>query len=373
MPSGENSVKALSPASFYAQTMPGIEEVARREIQSSDPAGECLGLRTYEDKNGLVLFEYERDPTSLLRLRTTEDVFFLTNWVQGVPTDRAGLRTLTESVKTAKYFDVGLRIHRELGGKGRATFRVIARKQGGSRSYRRVDVQKAVEKGVLARYNYKWKVVEDRAGLEVWVTLLGAEAIIGLRLSDQSMRHRTYKIRHLPASLRPTVAAAMVFLSNPQPSDIFLDPMCGAGTILIERALAGRYKMLLGGDASKEAVAVCQANAGTGHQPLAIQEWDATDLPLPDASVDKVVSNLPFGEQIGSHEQNLVLYPAFFAQMLRVVRPEGRLVLLTGERALMRQILSSRPELKVRETLDVRVLGMAATIYVLDRSYQPMQ
>ncbi len=368
MSSCENSVKGLSTASFYAQTMPGFEQVAWREIQSFDNTAECMGFRTCEDKNGLVLFEYHRNPGNLLHLRTTEDVFFFAGWARHVPLDRSGLEALRELVETAKYFDIGLRIHREVRReKGRATFRVIARKQGGSPSYRRVDVQRAIEKGVLARYNNKWKVVEDGAAIEVWVTLLGTEVIVGLRLSDQSMRHRTYKIRHLAASLRPTVAAAMVFLSTPQPSDVFLDPMCGAGTILIERALAGPYTMLLGGDSSEQAIEVCQANVGTQHQSLEIRHWDASGLPLPDASVDKVVSNLPFGEQIGSHEENSVLYPAFFVQMLRVVRPGGRLVLLTGERALMRQILSSHPELHVQQAFGVQVLGMAATVYVLDR------
>ena len=44
----------------------------------------------------------------------------------------------------------------------------------------------------------------------MWLTIDGQRAICGLRLSDATMRHRTYKMEHLPASLRPTIAAAMV-------------------------------------------------------------------------------------------------------------------------------------------------------------------
>ncbi|MGQ9687140.1 MAG: methyltransferase domain-containing protein [Thiobacillaceae bacterium] len=349
--------------------MPGIEGIAWREIHALSPDARNLGLRTAGNQNGLVLFDYPDDPRALLRLRTAEDVFFLAGWTKGIPADRTGLNAITQMVQTAKYFDVGLGVHRLLRGtaKRRATFRVIARMEGGPHAYRRVDVQKAVEKGVLARYNYKWHVVQDDATLEVWVTLLGAEAICGLRLSDRSMRHRGYKAEHLPASLRPSVAAAMVLLSNPQPGDVFLDPMCGAGTILGERAAAAPYQALLGGDINRASVQACRANVRPRRVPADIREWDATHLPLPDAGVDKVVCNLPFGKQVGTHAENVELYPRYFAEMARVVRPGGRLVILTGEQALTERILSSSEAFRKREQFDVRVLGMAARILVIDR------
>jgi tRNA (guanine6-N2)-methyltransferase len=369
VPKASKGATDLGPTVFCAQTAPGVERIAWREIQSLDPGAQLLGLRTYEDQNGLVLFDYGGDPRALLGLRTTEDVFFLAVWLRDMPLDRAGLGVLSEAVRAAKHFDVGLRIHREVRqSKGRANFRVISRKQGGAPDYRRVDAQRAVEAGVLTRYRHKWKVVPDDAALEVWCTLIGPEAIVALRLSDATMRHRTYKVQHLPASLRPTIAAAMVLLSDPQPEDLFLDPMCGAGTILIERALAGRYDRLLGGDRNPEAVEICQANARGLAPSLEVQVWEATDLPLPNASVSKVVSNLPFGAQIGSHAENRALYPAFLAEMVRVVSPGGRLVLLTGERALMKQVLADRPELQIVGMHAVRVLGMVASIYVIERS-----
>ena len=51
---------------------------------------------------------------------------------------------------------------------------------------------------------------EEGAHLEIWLRVMGKRAICGVRLSDQRMRHRTYKLEHFPASLRPTMAAAMV-------------------------------------------------------------------------------------------------------------------------------------------------------------------
>jgi tRNA (guanine6-N2)-methyltransferase len=363
-------VADLGAFAFFAQTVPGIEPIAWREMKARLSDVALIGFRRFRDGNGIVLFEYRGDPAALLRLRTTEDVFYLVAHEEHVPLDRRGLRVMQEAVRESRYFDVGLRIHRgirEGRGGGPTTFRVIARKQGARHRYRRVDAQRAVEQGILQRYNFRWQLVEGRALLEIWVTLLNDEALYGLRLSDRTMRHRAYKISHLPASLRPTVAAAMVFLSDPKPDDVFLDPMCGAGTILIERALAGRYRSLLGGDIDPTAVETSLNNIGPRYKPIRVRRWDATALPLEDASVDKVATNLPFGEQIGTHEDNVHLYPRFFREMARVVRPGGRLVTLSGERQLIRDMLSTNRELHLRQTFDILILGMPAAMYVIDR------
>ena len=354
---------------YYAQTAPGLERIAWREIEARLPNTAFIGFRRIRDKNGIVVFEYRGDPKNLLQLRSTEDVFYLVAHEGNVPLDRRGLRVIKEAIKHSRYFDGGLRIHREVRGaraRKRTTFRVIARKQGAHHRYRRVDAQRAVEQGISQRYNFRWRLVEDKADVEIWFTLLHGEALYGLRLSDRTMRHRTYKIRHLPASLRPTTAYAMVLLSNPQPDDVFLDPMCGAGTILIERALTGRYKSLLGGDLDQTAVATTLENIGPRYKPTQIRHWDATHLPLADNSVDKVVSNLPFGRQVGTHEDNAVLYPRFFHEMERVVRPGGRLSILSGEHQFLKDALAKSRSLRLRGKYDILVLGMPATIYVIN-------
>ena len=360
----------LSAQTFFAQTLPGIERVAWREIQARLSHVTLIGFRRLRDKNGLVVFEYQGDPKTLLQLRSTEDIFYLVAYEENVPLERKGLQTICETIKRSRYFDVGLRIHRDIKrarGRKRTTFRVVARKQGARHSYRRVDSQRAVEKGISQRYNYKWRLVEDNARVEIWFTLLNREAFYGLRLSDRTMRHRTYKIKHLPASLRPTVAAAMIFLSNPRSGDTFLDPMCGAGTTLIERALVGKYRMLLGGDIDPRAIRTSLENIGRRYRPIQIYSWDAALLPLQDVSVDRVVTNLPFGNQIGTHASNAALYPRFFREMERVVKPGGRLVILSGERVLVRNALSENRSLDCREELNIIVLGMPAAMYVIDR------
>ena len=355
---------------FYAQTMPGLEQITWREIQHASPTARLIGFRRYRRQNGLVLFEYRDDPASLLRLRTTEDVFYLADQASAVARDRAGLQSLSQRMVQSRYFDVGLQIHRQVRRgrrRGRTQFRVVSRMQGSGPAYRRAAMQRAVEQGVLNRYNRKWRRVEDDADLEIWATLLEREFLCGIRLSDRTMRHRSYKQAHRPASLRPTVAAALVWLSRPQPDDMFVDPMCGAGTILAERALMGPYKRILGGDLDGKSIAASRANVGPLADDIELRQWNADALPLDDRSVDKVLVNLPFGQRHGSHQHNRSLYRQVFTELRRVLRPAGRLVALTGEQRLVEQIVAAEPGLVLQETWRLWLLGTPASIYVIDK------
>jgi tRNA (guanine6-N2)-methyltransferase len=149
---------------------------------------------------------------------------------------------------------------------------------------------------------------------------------------------------------------------------VFLDPMCGAGTTLIERALSGRYRCLLGGDIDSRAVGAALENIGPRHRPVCVRQWDAAALPLADGSVDKVVANLPFGEQVGSHAHNVRLYPLLLREMARVLRPHGRIVLLTAERQLIQDALAATQKLNLHERHNILLLGMPSTIYVINRT-----
>ena len=57
-------------------------------------------------------------------------------------------------------------------------------------------------RGLAGMIPASWKHADDNASLEIWLTIDGAMAICGMRLSDRTMRHRTYKEEHLPASDR---------------------------------------------------------------------------------------------------------------------------------------------------------------------------
>ena len=50
----------------------------------------------------------------------------------------------------------------------------------------------------------------------------------------------------------------------------------------------------------------------------------------------------PWGDAVGTHRQNAVLYPAFLKECARVAAPGARLVLLTHEIRLLERTLQSQ-------------------------------
>ena len=64
-------------------------------------------------------------------------------------------------------------------------------------------------------------------------------------------------------------------------------------------------------------------------------------LPLADGSVDKILTDLPFGKQFGSLEENRWLYPRVLMELARVLRVGGLAVLLTNQqnRQVMQEAL----------------------------------
>ena len=142
-----------------------------------------------------------------------------------------------------------------------------------------------------------------------------------------------------------------------------LDPFCGAGTILIERAHLGRYAMLLGSDRDGAALAAARENVGERYKPIRLENWDAAALPLEDAGVTKIVTNLPWGERYGSHGENRKLYPIWIREFTRVLKRGGLMVLLTAEWRLMRELERMR-KIAPSKIIRVSVLGKPAAIYV---------
>ncbi len=346
-------------------TMPGLETTAFSEIREHAPDAQLLKFA-----RGIVLFRTAEAPKKLLRLRTVEDIFVTLAHITSLGRGSDALRVLhsaTLNADLAALLDFWRRAHPERPAR---TWRVISQKQG-SHEFRRIDAGKAVSDALYRRLARGMKHVADDADLEFWLWLSGSEALLGLRLSDATMRHRTYKLEHLPASLRPSVAATLAFLSHPTPQDRVLDPLCGAGTLVIERALLAPYTEAWGGDIREEAVAMAQRNAVAAGVRASWRTWDAGALPLEAESVNRILTNLPFGKQIGSHASNTTLYRALAQEFGRVLAPTGVLVALTSEDRLWESILREHGW-SISKKVVLVVLGQPASIFVAEKRPPPI-
>jgi 23S rRNA G2445 N2-methylase RlmL len=341
--------------------IPGLEAVAADEITRD------LGGEVKRTGPGLVVFRVPAIDADLLRLRTVDDVFLL-----GWGTDQLSYRAEDlERIKrwTARAVDWGrlLRLHHAVRPKpkGKPSYRLVAQ-MAGTHGYRRIDARDALARGLEGKLPASWRPTEENAAVEIWLTIHGATAYCGLRLSDRTMRHRTYKLEHIAASLRPTLAAALIRLAEVKPNQVLLDPMCGAGTILAEGLEEARRRgwtvQTWGGDLDANALRAAGPNLRRlGRVVLA--RWDAARLPLSAQSVDRLVSNPPFGKQLSRPEDIGPLYRRVLPEYDRVLKPHGRAVLLVGDMRPLREAAEA-VGWKPLKQLRVRVLGQPAVVSI---------
>ena len=357
--------KPLPP--LYAMTIGGIESVASDEITRD------LGGEVKKTSRGLVVFRLDDLTPDVLALRTTEDVFLLAWGSDSLTYTAADLDTIRTWTAKKPDWEHLFKLHHKLRPKtkGRPTYHIVCQMQG-EHGFRRADAREAFVAGLAGKIPHGWQYNNENAWLEIWLTIYSKTAVCGVRLSDRTMRHRTYKLDHIAASLRPTVAAAMVRLAGIGPGMTVLDPFCGAGTILAEaidvarkRSKAGRVRVI-GGDIDPNAVFVTSQNLEKVG-PIDLARWDSRALPLECESVDRIISNPPFGKQLSSVDQIGPLYEAAAKEWDRVLRPGGRAVLLAMEGELLKRVLLARKWSPARSTR-VRMLGQPCVMSVWNKS-----
>ena len=360
-----NSRKPDSPSvpPLYAMVQPGMEPVAADEINRE------LGGVIKKVERGIVVFTLEEVTPKVLELRTTEDVFLLAWGSDALSYKSDDLANFRKWTATKPKWNDLFKIHHSLRPKtkGKPTFHLVCQREG-EHGFRRVDALDALADGLAGKIPMGWTPGDENAWLEIWLTIKSHTAVCGLRLSDRLMRHRTYKDDHVLASLRPTVAAGMVWLAGIGPNMTILDPMCGAGTILCEtietakrRSKAGKIEVI-GGDIDPNAMFVTNQNV-ENVGPAVLARWDTRRLPLETASVDRIICNPPFGKQLANMDEIPPLYAAAAAEWNRVLKPGGRAVFVVMEQDALELPLTANGWKPTRK-LKVRILGQPAIMSV---------
>jgi tRNA G10 N-methylase Trm11 len=192
--------------------------------------------------------------------------------------------------------------------------------------------------------------------------------------NDKSINHRN-RCKFGRTSLRPTVAYCISRFSNIKPGMVVVDPCCGVGTIPIEASCICPTAMYYGGDIDQDEINDCALEnikymtKLTGKRPpIDIFIWNCKKIPFGDNSIDRIVTDLPWGFRELSYVENRRLYPPLFRELMRVIKPDGLIVLMTSQRKLVRQILAyAWCKLDLLYFTEV-VVGYTVGLYVFKKS-----
>lgn len=190
-----------------------------------------------------------------------------------------------------------------------------------------------------------------------------------LRLSPRPLATRSWRVCNREGALNGAVAHAMARLTAPTPNDRFLNIGCGSGSLLIERLILGPARRAFGCDTDPVALKCAETNVAAAQLTARceLHDWDATHLPLHNSSIDAICADLPFGHLVGSHRENLALYPAILSEAARVARPGTHCVLLSHEVRLMEDLLERQSAWGVHSTIRINLSGLHPRIFVLER------
>ena len=349
--------------SYYTTVCSGLEFVAEAEIEERFPKAKILA-----SIQGKVIFEIPKSENcddnsvteSVMRLRSVNRMYACVGHFTGVPTDESGLAWLRECITPTTFDEAVANWRRVKQGETVTdcvtprTFRVTARRIG-EHAYTSNQIAAAV--GAEVATQYSWKVDLTHSDIEVHIHISDTDCIIGIPLTEKGLHHRN-RIVYGKTSLSASVAYALLFLAQPFDGMVFVDPMCGTATIPIEAALSFKNASYLCGEIDPEALRLGKANLEFARMPVHLFRWDARWMPLKKHSVDRVVSNLPFGRRVGSRAQNQILYQEFIAELMRVLKPGGHTVLLTEEHRLMTRILKRETELRLAGRYSINVGGL---------------
>ncbi len=189
-----------------------------------------------------------------------------------------------------------------------------------------------------------------------------------LKLFTAQDRRFAYRKQSIPASIHPSAAAGVMWLVKPylKKNATVLDPCCGSGTLLYERAFVPGAKPsgMIGSDISAKALEAARANESKGMPHLTWIHRDLSKLELREKA-DEVFANLPFGNRVGSHEINLALYHELVIRIPDWVKPGGIAVLYTMEGRLLEKELRSAPNLKIMRKTMVEAGGLQPVVFVI--------
>jgi len=248
---------------------------------------------------------------------------------------------------------------------GRAgSFRIVASMENQTVSPNRNLLAQTEE--FLSR-QWRLKVSRSLPDIEVWFLLRSeGNAFVGIRRRERNNDKKNIT----KGELRPELANLLCWVSDPDKEDIFLDPFAGSGAIPMERPRAFPYRKIIASDYDPELFRKLNVRFRKNTDKFVLGKWDALNLnQLGNQSVDKIVTDPPWGLYSHQDIDLQVFYENMLAEFNRILKPEGTMVILTAQKTLFERVLNKISELSLVKKFEILVSGKKAGIYKVQKPH----
>jgi tRNA G10 N-methylase Trm11 len=175
-----------------------------------------------------------------------------------------------------------------------------------------------------------------------------------------------YRKNDLATSINPVTAAIAIKSLEKwlQPSAKVIDPFCGTGTMLIERAKLEEFETLTGIDIFRTAIAAATINSKLANLKIELIDEDILEYSTVDL-FDELITNMPFDNRSATHNKYADLYSEFVKKIPSLVRPGGMAFVYTIEKQLFREVLMDNEELELLQEIKIESGRLTPHVFVL--------
>lgn len=350
---------------YFARCLRGLEEIVGEELTQIE------GVHLIRKEIRTLFFTYVENPDRLLALKSVDDMFFHLGEIKDLDHTRATLYALAQSLKTLDLsLEPFIRKIKEIRNIPASPSFTLTVGLQGKKNFSRFEVVQEVLP--FFEEHLSGKFVPNESGsqgadLDFRILMEGNRLHLGLRLAKEPLHRRPYKIHNLPGSTKPPLAYVMAKLAHIKPTDHVVDPCCGVGTVLIEAALsfaAGTYE---GRDIQAESIALSLKNIEAAGLEVPVKKEDVREFLFSKESIDKIITNPPWGRQVAKKVNLDAWYDSFFSNCYQMLKSGGRMVLLTDQVDWMQTYFRTSQLYSLEREISLSLFGSLVKIYVLDK------